>query len=84
MTPIKPGTAKRLGLKPPGPRGFLTITGPHTAEELERIKARFREAMLTGRGGFIAEPPRVDPTVWPEPTMIERESRPTRRRWWRR
>jgi len=43
--PIKRGTARRLGLRPPKPRLELRLHQPMTEAEVEDFKAKLRDAM---------------------------------------
>lgn len=60
-TPIKRGTAARLGLlRRPRPNLIITLSRDLTEDELEEFKARFDETARHGRSQFIY------PTVGPE------------------
>lgn len=45
MIPVKPGTARRLGIRPPVPRaGLIVFAEPLSAAELAKFTRAFEEA----------------------------------------
>lgn len=69
--PIRPGTARRLGLRPPRPRGLIQIDIELPRAELDAFAERFRRAVVTG----VTRPVLL--------TLDNRKPVP-RRRWWQR
>jgi hypothetical protein len=73
--PIKRGTARRLGLRPPKPRLELRFHQPMTEAEVEDFKAKLRDAM--GRPLLLVnDPPPLDGVRWD--SHWDRKPRP----WW--
>lgn len=65
MTPIKRGTARRLGLRRPVdvPRWIVTYTGHDlTEEQVDQLKKAFLEKWRTGKPTWISNPgPEIKP-----------------------
>lgn len=70
-TPIRPGTARRLGIRPPHPRGLIEIAVEMPDAELDAFAERFRGVATAGPMRTIV-------------LTLDNRKRPPRRRWWQR
>lgn len=81
--PIRPGTARRLGLRPPPPQGVLICGHELTDEQMRQVKEACDRRIVYGPP-FVNEPSALHP-------LARRGRRPVsvtpwepRRRWWQR
>lgn len=80
MTPIKPGTARRLGLRPCRPRMVLTVSRKLSESEYEELRDRWLKATREDTQRIHASLPSAGAKPYLMPAL-ERAMR-TRRRVW--